>query len=85
MSDQEQVVEIKVDIDALTFGDVEYILSWGDDMDNIELRTLIPFMQRVVVGGVKHLKFRSDFIKVMAAIAASLNSAADPQADGQGN
>ena len=69
-----KLIEIEIDLDGLLIGDLE-VLDRAKD-GNLPMKDLITFLDRVVVGGVKHLPMRYFSLivdKLGDAIAESAN------------
>lgn len=49
--------EIKIDLDELTFGDLEMAAAWQNGQ-RFDQMALLEFLNRVVIGGVKHIKVK---------------------------
>lgn len=60
----EEVVKIIIDASNLTFGDMETL--WNGNLSRTDL---VAFLDKIVVGGVRHIKY-SQYNAIMAAIRA---------------
>lgn len=60
--------DIKIDTHALTFGDIEMAMQFENG--DVPVAQVIPFLNRVVVGGVRHLP-----LDAMPAIMEALTDA----------
>jgi len=75
----EEKLKVVVDVNRLTFGDLETLTAWSEAGDNVEakeIKALLELLNRVVEGGVKDIPIiYLDEIadKIMEAIAASQN------------
>lgn len=74
-------IEIKIDINQLTFGDLEIIDKASKGQT--ELREVIPLLDRIVVGGVRHLPI-TEMTNVMTAIEKATSDMGNPETP-QGN
>lgn len=70
------VVTLTVDLSELTFGDLESIMQWNDGV--IDLKAALPLLNRIVVGGIKHLKVKRDLPKILDAVNKAMLADANP-------
>lgn len=70
-------LEIRVNLDALTFGDLEMAMAAEGGQD-VPVKELLPFLNRVVVGGVKTIPVTA-MPQIMDALAKALGSMANPK------
>lgn len=71
-----QELEIKVDISKMTFGDMEMALKI--DGGDANIAEILPFLDRVVVGGVKHLPL-SAMPQILDALTLAFAALANPK------
>jgi hypothetical protein len=87
MTDNPQVQlveEIQVSVADLTFGDLEVIMEW-QEQGTLDIKTVLPLLNKIVVGGIKHRKL-TELAGIMAAITKAMSATANPPGlDGQGN
>ena len=72
--------EIKIDLNGLTWGDMEVLLGAGNGQMTAEM---FAIFDRIVVGGVKHLPFFQTYRLVMDSVARSVEAMNNP-VDGTG-
>lgn len=68
-------IEIEIDLDGLLIGDLE-VLDRAKD-GNLPMKDLITFLDRVVVGGVKHLPMRY-FSVIVDELGDAIAESANP-------
>lgn len=56
MSENETGLDVKIDLGEMTFGDLDLLSRL--QTDEISIIDLIPTLNRIVVGGVNHIKIR---------------------------
>lgn len=66
--------EIVVDLSKMTFGDLKRVLAGGA----ADAQSLIPLLDRVVVGGIDDIPI-SDMSKIMDAIQKAIEQASNPK------
>lgn len=69
-------ISIRVDASAVTFGDLE--MAMGFDNGTVDLKELLPFLNRVVVGGVRHLPL-SAMPAILEALTEAFSSLGNPK------
>jgi len=69
-------LEIKINLDKLTFGDLEMALDYEDGKTPV--KELLPFLNRVVVGGVKHIPLNA-MPAIMDALSDALAGMGNPK------
>lgn len=69
-----QELEIVVDVMSLTFGDLEMAMTF--DPKTTSILEIMPFLNRVVKGGVKHLPLTA-MPQIMDAITQALTGLTD--------
>jgi hypothetical protein len=72
-------VEIKIDPDALTIGDMAFIMAVGEMKQSEAMPKMIEMMNRVVIGGVNHFP-ASRLGDVMGEVVRQWGEAANPKA-----
>jgi hypothetical protein len=72
-----QELEIRVNLDTMTFGDLEMALS-AESGENVDPRELLPFLNRVVVGGVKNIPLTA-MPQIMDALTKALEGMSNPK------
>lgn len=68
-------IEIKIDLDNLTIGDLETLDSAG--RRELPMKDMIAFLERVVVGGVRHLPL-SRMGAIIDALGEAIGEATNP-------
>jgi hypothetical protein len=69
-------LEIKVNLDAMTFGDLE--MAMQAESGKVPVKELLPFLNRVVVGGVKDIPLTA-MPAIMDALTKALEGMANPK------
>lgn len=73
-SSELQELEIRVNLAAITFGDLEMVMGYEDG--KVPMTELMPFLNRVIVGGVKDIPVLA-YPKVMDALADAFSALVD--------
>lgn len=73
-SDLIQDLEIKIDLSSMTFGDLEDAMKWQGGRVGPEV---IPLLNRIVVGGVRHIPIRY-MSQIMEAVNNAIQENANP-------
>lgn len=71
-----QELEIKVNLDELTFGDIEMALNF--ESGQVPIGEMLPFLNRVVVGGVRHIPLTA-MPKIVDALVAAFAEMGNPK------
>jgi hypothetical protein len=74
-------IELKVDVSGLTFGDLEKIDSAS--AGSMPMRDVIPLLDKMVVGGVRHLPITA-MPAILKAVEAAMKDIGNPETP-QGN
>lgn len=69
-------IQIRVDASAVTFGDLE--MAMGFDSGAVEIKELLPFLNRVVVGGVRDLPLTA-MPAILEALTEAFSSLGNPK------
>lgn len=70
-----KALNLQVDLEELTFGDMEVILGF----DGRLTPPLIEVFDHVIVGGVKHIKFIKHVNEVVETIMEAVQTASNPE------
>ncbi len=84
-AEEKQVVTIQVNVDEMTIGDLELLEKWAVNSkkegvligEEISVREVIAFLDRIIVGGVRQYKV-TELGSIMEAVTKQIKSISNP-------